>query len=182
MVYELRQYWFEKESWDSYYQLFKSNCIPVRGNAYGVLKGAWFSCSGSEVIFTHIWEYETLDHRTKMRQELAQKPEWSNDFLPKAAPLISRQKLAVLYQENRHKFSCFSGSVNMTHIRCNVGTLGRIKSALPEGLTNKALMFRMEFPDPNVLVIISESSLEDFIDLSSLDVVNQTSIELFSLV
>ncbi|WP_111895453.1 NIPSNAP family protein [Acinetobacter sp. MB5] len=150
MIYELRSYFFSYENWDTYKELFFDKCLPIRKDDYGILKGKWICKLDHQVIFFHLWQYDSLDHRQALREQLGARDDWKNDFIQYAPALLDNQFLKVL-NPIAADFD-FKQNLNLFTIDCMPGTLKEVLGLIdPEmGQFNT-----QEFPNPNELKVFS---------------------------
>jgi hypothetical protein len=97
MIYEQRTYDIHPQHFSAYLVLFETLGMSVRGSGqYGQLIGFWSTESGPLNRVVHIWAYENLEQRRQARAALMQNKAWSEDFLPKAMPMVARMESALL--------------------------------------------------------------------------------------
>lgn len=152
VIHELREYEFIPEHWPEYWSLFQQVGFPTRGDSYGRLLGAWESALGhGRVRFTHLWEYDSLDIRAKLRQELAEQPRWTQDFIPRAAALVQRQTLSVLNpQKAALALQKWPNGSWMHKVCVQAGVARKLANCLSE---EGKICWTTEFSDPNEVVI-----------------------------
>ena len=63
---------------------------------YGKLEGYWLTEIGPLNQVMHLWSYKDLNDRQERRAALGQNQRWTNEFLPKAGPLILRQDIRLM--------------------------------------------------------------------------------------
>lgn len=95
MIYEQRTYDVKPGRLAEYLKLFEDVGMPVRRH-YGQLVGFWFTEFGSLSQVVHIWAYESLDQRAALRAELERNAVWTEEFLPRALPMLDRMNSVVL--------------------------------------------------------------------------------------
>lgn len=93
-VYELRVYQIKPESAKPFMELSKE-WLHLR-TQHSVLIGYWTSEIGGINDMVHIWEYDSLDHRAKVRQALANDASWIANYFGKILPMMSRQENSLL--------------------------------------------------------------------------------------
>src|SRR6266851_5126753 len=96
MIYELRTYTFPPGKMGDYMKLAETVGRPVRGNDYGVNKGYWTTEFGTLNQVWHLWEYESLDERARLRAELGKNQRWITEYVPNIRPLLMRQEIRFL--------------------------------------------------------------------------------------
>ena len=92
-VYELRSYRTQVGRAGEWLALFKG-IMPVR-EKYSKNVCLWQSEMGPLNEVVHLWAYESLDHRAKVRAQVVADPEWQA-FLAKALPLLLEMKSVAL--------------------------------------------------------------------------------------
>uniref|UniRef100_W5N0F9 Nipsnap homolog 3A (C. elegans) n=1 Tax=Lepisosteus oculatus TaxID=7918 RepID=W5N0F9_LEPOC len=93
--YELRTYCIKPEHNSAFLKLTNEK-IQLR-TAHSELLGYWsVEYGGLNEVF-HIWKYESYAQRAAVRAALAQDPEWQNQYISKALPLLSSQDSEVTY-------------------------------------------------------------------------------------
>jgi hypothetical protein len=92
-VYELRAYRAHVGRAGEWLALFKA-IMPVR-EKYSKNVGLWQVEMGPLNEVVHLWAYESLDHRAKVRAQALADPEWAA-FVGKATPLLAEMKSMVL--------------------------------------------------------------------------------------
>jgi NIPSNAP len=95
MIYEQRTYDVKPGRLAEYLKLFEEVGMPVRQH-YGRLIGFWFTEFGPLSQVVHIWAYESLDQRAALRTELERNTVWTEQFLPRALPMLDRMSAVVL--------------------------------------------------------------------------------------
>ncbi len=96
MIHELRTYTLHPGKQAEYLKLNAEVGRKVRGNNYGLFRGGWTSEFGTLNQYVHLWEYPSLDERTRLRGELAKNDEWTKGYVTQIRPLIVSQETKVL--------------------------------------------------------------------------------------
>jgi hypothetical protein len=96
MIYEMRTYTVKIGKTQEYLQLFEKIGMPIISK-YTKLVGYWYTEIGELNQVIHMWEYKSLDIRAERRQALYNDPEWLNNFISKAMPLLEKQESKILY-------------------------------------------------------------------------------------
>ncbi len=96
MIHELRTYTFHPGKLPEYMKLAETVGRPVRGNDYGVNRGYWTTEFGTLNQVWHLWEYESLDERARLRVELGKNQRWTSEYVPNIRPLLARQEIRFL--------------------------------------------------------------------------------------
>ena len=95
MLYELRTYDVKPGLLADYLKLFNDVGMPVR-KPQNNLVGFWFTEIGELSQVIHIWQYESYDQRTAIRAQLMNNPQWTQDFLLKAMPMLTRMTSVIM--------------------------------------------------------------------------------------
>src|SRR5260370_33106173 len=69
---------------------------PARGNNYGVNHGYWTAEFGALNQIWHLWKYDSLNDRERLRGELMKNKDWTGKYVPTIRPWIQRQDLRVM--------------------------------------------------------------------------------------
>ncbi len=96
MIHELRTYTFHPGKLPTYLKLSETIGRPVRGNAYGVNHGYWTSEFGTLNQVWHLWSFDSLDERARLRAELQKNERWTQEYVPQITPLMQRQDIRLL--------------------------------------------------------------------------------------
>ncbi len=96
MIHELRTYTFHPGKMAAYMKLAETVGRPVRGNDYGINHGYWTTEFGTLNQVWHLWSYDSLDERTRLRAELAKNQRWTTEYIPHIRPLLQRQEIRLL--------------------------------------------------------------------------------------
>ena len=96
MIYELRTYTLHPGRTATFCNLVEKVGFPARGNSCGTCLGFWTAEFGMLNQVWHLWRYNSLDERTRLRAQLSQNTRWTTEFVPKIAPLLMRQDIRFL--------------------------------------------------------------------------------------
>ena len=96
MVYELRCYTLVPGKMPEYLKAAETIGRPARGNNYGVNHGYWTSEFGALNQIWHLWKYDSLNDRERLRGELMKNKDWTEKYVPTIRPWIQRQDLRVM--------------------------------------------------------------------------------------
>lgn len=96
MIHELRTYTFQQGKLAEYLDLARTIGRPVRGQNYGVNLGYWTTEFGTLNQVWHLWEYESLNERARLRGELAKNERWTKEYVPAIRDLMLRQDIRFL--------------------------------------------------------------------------------------
>ncbi|MGE0796952.1 MAG: NIPSNAP family protein [Lautropia sp.] len=97
MIYELRQYTLAPGSAGDYLKKNETIGRKIRGDKYGKLEGYWVTEFGTLDRLVHLWEYEDLNQRERLRLDLTQNEAWKRDYIPKIQFNLVGQKVDFLY-------------------------------------------------------------------------------------
>jgi hypothetical protein len=109
---------------------------PIRGDDYGKLEGYWLTEIGPLNQVMHLWSYADLNDRQEKRAALGHNERWTNEFLPKAGPLILRQDIRLMSSVKPLNPPTSQGNVyEYRFYRCKTGKAAawanHLKDALP---------------------------------------------------
>jgi hypothetical protein len=96
MVYELRCYTLVPGKMPEYLKVAETIGRPVRGNNYGVNHGYWTAEFGALNQIWHLWKYDSLNDRERLRSELMKNKDWTEKYVATIRPWIQRQDLRVM--------------------------------------------------------------------------------------
>jgi hypothetical protein len=96
MIHELRIYTLRPGKMAEYQNAARTIGRPVRGNDYGVNHGYWTTEFGMLNQIWHLWNYDSLDERTRLRAALQKNERWAKEYIPIIRPLIERQDIRFL--------------------------------------------------------------------------------------
>ena len=96
MVYELRCYTLVPGKMPEYLKAAETIGRPARGNNYGVNHGYWTAEFGALNQIWHLWKYDSLNDRERLRGELMKNEDWTEEYVPTIRPWIQRQDLRVM--------------------------------------------------------------------------------------
>src|SRR6185437_13812025 len=91
MIYELRTYTLKPGTIGDMVKAASTVSHDIRGNDYGKLEGYWSTEIGPLNQVMHLWSYQDLNERTRLRAELAKNPRWHKEYTPLIYPLLMRQ-------------------------------------------------------------------------------------------
>ena len=69
----------------------------IRGDDYGRLEGYWITELGPLNQVMHLWSYDSLDERQRLREALAKNDRWVNEYLPLIRPVLLRQDIRLMH-------------------------------------------------------------------------------------
>lgn len=96
MIYELRTYTLMPGKQNEYLKLSGEIGRKVRGDNYGKLEGSWTTEFGTLNQYVHLWRYEDLNERERLRVELAKNDAWTKEYVPKIRVLMLAQENKIL--------------------------------------------------------------------------------------
>ena len=96
MVYELRCYTLVPGKMPEYLKAAETIGRPARGNNFGVNHGYWTAEFGALNQIWHLWKYDSLNDRERLRGELTKNKDWTEKYVPTIRPWIQRQDLRVM--------------------------------------------------------------------------------------
>lgn len=97
----------------------------ARGDDYGKLEGYWTTEIGQLGQVVHLWSYESLDERRRLRAALTENRAWVEDYLPLLRPLILRQDVRLMEAFLPLKAPERAG--NVYELRCYRTQVGRVR-------------------------------------------------------
>tara|TARA_R110002167_G_scaffold75815_2_gene211533 strand:- start:95 stop:730 length:636 start_codon:yes stop_codon:yes gene_type:complete len=156
MIHELRIYTLKPGKVPEFLKLAEERALPIRGDNYGKMEGYWFSEFGALNQIFHLWSYEDLNTRQKLRGELTSKPEWKADYASQVQPLIRRQEVRFMHPRLPLKPPAESG--NIYEYRCYQTAIGKapgfieaITEAMPvrEKYSQNVCLWHSEAERPN---------------------------------
>ena len=96
MIYELRTYTVRQGSLADVAKAASTISREIRKDDYGKLEGYWLSDIGPLNQVHHLWSYQDLNERQRLRAELAKNPRWVSEYLPLNRNNIVRQDIRLL--------------------------------------------------------------------------------------
>lgn len=97
MINELRMYTLKPGKLPEYLEYARTIGRPARGNDYGVNHGYWTTEHGPLNQVWHLWSYESLDERARLRAELQKNKAWTTEYTPRILPLLERQEIRFIH-------------------------------------------------------------------------------------
>lgn len=96
MIHEMRQYTLKPGTTGDYLGMNEALGRSIRADRYGKLLGYWTTQTGTLHRLVHIWEYEDLNDRARLRAEMKQIPAWGENYIAKVQVNMLRQKVDFL--------------------------------------------------------------------------------------
>ncbi|MCP5156098.1 MAG: NIPSNAP family protein [Ectothiorhodospiraceae bacterium] len=97
MIYELRTYTLRPGSQATVARTAGDLGRAIRGDDYGKLEGYWLSEIGPLNQVLHLWSFESLDERTRLRTALAANADWTGKYVPAIRPHLVRQEVRLMH-------------------------------------------------------------------------------------
>lgn len=96
MIYELRTYTLKAGSQAIVAKNSGEVGRAVRGDDYGKLEGYWLTDIGPLNQVMHLWSYESLEERSRLRAELSKNKDWTGGYIPLIRPHLVRQDIRLM--------------------------------------------------------------------------------------
>ncbi len=96
MIHELRTYTLIPGTQASYIPLFEDAWKRIRGDRHGKLEGYWSTDSGTLNQVVHLWSFNDLVERQRLRVELGKNQAWTGEYLAKSQPFLLSQENKIL--------------------------------------------------------------------------------------
>jgi hypothetical protein len=96
MIYEMRTYTLVPGKMPAYLEAAATIGRPARGDNYGQNHGYWTSEFGSLNQIWHLWSWENLVERERLRGELQKNEKWTKEYIPAIRSLLQRQDIRIL--------------------------------------------------------------------------------------
>ncbi len=159
MIHELRTYTLHPGTLPTYLKAGETIGRPVRGNDYGVNHGYWTSEFGTLNQIWHLWSYDSLDERTRLRAALSKNERWTREYIPAIRPLMVRQDIQLLnpvidIQPPASKGGVYELRTYRMHVGMAAAWAQLLKSYLPMRETYSKIvgLWVCEAPQPNQVV------------------------------
>ena len=125
MIYELRTYSVAGGQLGTVVKNSAEIGRAARGDDYGKLEGYWTTEIGQLGQVVHLWSYESLDERRRLRAALMENRAWVEDYLPVMRPLVLRQDIRLM--EAFLPFKAPEEAGNVYELRCYRTQVGRVR-------------------------------------------------------
>ncbi len=96
MIYELRTYTLQPGILGQYLKNSAEIGRKIRGDKYGKFEGGWSTEFGTLNQYVHLWSFESLNERERLRGELAKNEEWTTGYLPHTRGALLAQQNKIL--------------------------------------------------------------------------------------
>src|SRR5574337_375861 len=96
MINEFRTYTLAPGPPAQYLKLSSEVGRKARGDRYGKLEGFWYTEFGTLNQVVHLWTFESLNERERLRADLARKEEWTKGYIPQIRPMLLAQENKIL--------------------------------------------------------------------------------------
>lgn len=156
MIYELRTYTAKPGTIPAILKANEEVARPVRGDNYGKLEGYWYTDIGPVNQVMHLWGWENLMERERLRAELGALEAWGKEYVPLIRPHLVKQEIRFLKAARDINPPGGGGNFyEFRNYRLQPGTAGQwidnILKALPlrEKYSQNVAMWTTEAPDPN---------------------------------
>ena len=125
MIHELRTYTLQPGTQGQYLKNSAEIGRKIRGDKYGKFEGGWSTEFGTLNQYVHLWSYESLNDRERLRGELAKNEEWTKTYLPQTRGMLLAQENKILSTVLALKPPAEAGHVyELRWYRAHVGKLG----------------------------------------------------------
>ena len=96
MIHELRTYTLQPGTQGQYLKNSSEIGRKIRGDKYGKLEGFWSTEFGTLNQVVHLWTFESLNERERLRGELSKNEEWTKGYLPGTRGMLLAQENKIL--------------------------------------------------------------------------------------
>ena len=96
MIHELRTYTMRPGAAPGAAELSGTLGRDIRGDNYGKLEGYWITEIGPLNQVMHLWSYEDLNERARLRVELSKNERWMYEYIPEMRPRLLRQDIRLM--------------------------------------------------------------------------------------
>ena len=125
MIYELRTYTLQPGTQGQYLKNSSEVGRKIRGDKYGKFEGGWSTEFGTLNQYVHLWSFENLVERERLRGELAKNEDWTKVYLPPTRTMLLAQENKILSPVLPLKPPASAGHVyELRWYRAHVGKLG----------------------------------------------------------
>lgn len=96
MIQELRTYTLVPGTQGQYLKLSSEVGRKTRGDKYGKLEGFWYTEFGTLNQVVHLWTFDSLNERERLRSELAKNEDWTKGYIPQIRSMLLAQENKIL--------------------------------------------------------------------------------------
>ena len=96
MIYELRTYTLKQGALADVVKAASTVSRDIRADNFGKLEGYWQTEIGPLNQVMHLWSYQDLNERARLRAELGSNPRWRAEYVPLIGPNLVRQEIRLL--------------------------------------------------------------------------------------
>ena len=125
MIYELRTYSAAPGQLGTVVKNSAEIGRPIRGDDYGKLEGYWTTEIGPLGRVVHLWSYESLDERRRLRAALAENRAWVEEYIAVMRDRIVLQEVRLM--EAFLPFKAPEEGGNVYELRCYRTRVGRVR-------------------------------------------------------
>eukprot|EP01104_Vermistella_antarctica_P021164 TRINITY_DN9380_c0_g1_i1.p1 TRINITY_DN9380_c0_g1~~TRINITY_DN9380_c0_g1_i1.p1 ORF type:complete len:294 (-),score=44.61 TRINITY_DN9380_c0_g1_i1:160-1011(-) len=143
-IYELRTYNIVPAAFPDFLALTKEK-FHMR-TAVSKLNGYWTTEIGGQNQVVHIWEYDNVMHRVKVRAELAGNKKWGTEYMAPMRPMLQSQENHVLvapswwpYREPSEEEMKTPGVYELRQYRLAPGKVGEWLSSFKSALALRSV-------------------------------------------
>lgn len=161
MIYEFRTYTFAVGQAPKYLNLVRDVGKPVRGDNFGRNHGYWSTELGPLNQVWHLWSFDSLDERARLRAELNKQERWVKEFIPNVRPLLQRQDIRLMNPVIEPRAPASEGNIYEIRIyRTKIGLAKQWTDLISEYLPAREQyskivgLFYVEAPQPNEVLHI----------------------------
>lgn len=156
MIYEMRTYTTLPGAVGVLLDANENIGRPVRGDDYGVLEGYWYTEIGPLNKVVHLWRYDSMAERDRLRAELGKNSDWTGKYIPAIRPSLVKQEIRFLDTVREPKRPANDGNLYEFRVyRLLPGKSGEWLAAAREMLPARekysecVFMWAQHAPDPN---------------------------------
>ena len=156
MIYELRTYTAKPGTIPAILKANEDVARPVRGDNYGKLEGYWYTDIGPVNQVMHLWSFDDLVERDRLRAELGALEAWGQEYVPLIRPHLVKQSIRFLKAARDMNPPGGDGNFyEFRNYRLQPGMAGQwidnILKAMPlrEKYSQNVAMWTTQAPDPN---------------------------------
>ena len=159
MIHELRTYTLVPGKQAEYLKYSGEISRRIRGDNYGKQEGFWYTEFGTLNQLVHLWSYQDLNERDRLRRELAKNEAWNTEYVPKIRPLLIAQENKILSEVLPLQPPSDQGNVYelrwyRTHMGMTRQWLDLFKAVMPvrDRLTRRVGLWQTEIAQLNEVV------------------------------